>query len=294
MIKITVNGVTDIQLDKEVFPNGEAKYLLEGISKIESKSNIKLTWRFKNQGSDFLDLMTIVHSHQFQEFDKKSLYIPYVPFMRMDRNNGDQDLIVSSDAILSVINSMPVDFIYTGTLHSPLNERKFINEIAIENLNYLNIVKPKLEQAGCTPIVVLPDKGSAMRQEKLMDNQEYSLYEEDNIIIADKVRDFDTGKITSIKANIPEEVKELLQSDEQTAIVVIDDICSYGGTFIGVKDAIFKEVEHESYHVLCVAHLEEAALKGKVLDEYDLVVGSNSISDFKNNNKDNLIVVDIL
>ena len=269
-----------LELRKELFPSGESKFILEGLVDLDktNQANEKITinWKFENEGVDFLDLMVLLHSEQVQSFKKKVLYIPYLPFMRMDRNNGNKELIVSANAMLDILKGAPVDDILVGTLHSQLNERYYIKEITLENNLYEKIAED-LESKGFTVIPVFPDKGAQERQAKLSAKGETTPWLNTMHITADKIRNFETGKIEKITANVPNHTKNLLESNEKTALVIIDDICSYGGTFIGVKEAIQAEVEHDSLHVLCVAHLEEVAFKGKVTDEFDVVLATDSL-----------------
>lgn len=269
-----------LELRKELFPSGESKFTLEGLDNLDksnqTKEKITINWKFENEGTDFLDLMVLLHSEQVQSFKKKVLYIPYLPFMRMDRNNGNKELLVSANAMLDILKDAPVDDILVGTLHSQLNERDYIKEIALENILYEEIAE-ELESKGFTVIPVFPDKGAQERQAKLLAKGETTPWLSSMYIAADKVRNFETGKIEKITASIPSETKKLLESNEKTALVIIDDICSYGGTFIGVKEAILAEVEHDSLHVLCVAHLEETAFKGKVTDEFDIILATDSL-----------------
>lgn len=271
---------TNLNLRKELFPSGESKFTLEGFNDLEESSKDKevvtINWKFEDEGKDFLDLMVLLHSKQIQSFKKKILYIPYLPFMRMDRNNGNKELIVSANAMLDILKGAPVDDILVGTLHSQLNERDYIKEIALENILYEEIAED-LESKGFTVIPVFPDKGAQERQAKLSAKGEATPWLNTMHITADKIRNFETGKIEKITANVPNHTKKLLESNEKTALVIIDDICSYGGTFIGVKEAIQAEVEHYSLHVLCVAHLEEVAFKGKVTDEFDIVLATDSL-----------------
>ena len=62
-------------------------------------------------------------------------------------------------------------------------------------------------------------------------------------------------------------------------LIVIDDLCSYGGTFVKVLEAIEKHPDinfDEAW--LIVTHAEKAMEKGKILEKYDKVFCTDSIS----------------
>ena len=67
--------------------------------------------------------------------------------------------------------------------------------------------------------------------------------------------------------------------DTKQNLIVIDDLCSYGGTFIKALEAIEKHPQinfDEAW--LVVTHAEKAMEEGKVLEKYDKVFCTDSIS----------------
>lgn len=62
-------------------------------------------------------------------------------------------------------------------------------------------------------------------------------------------------------------------------LIVIDDLCSYGGIFIKVLEAIEKHRQINFDNAwLIVTHAEKAMEEGKVLEKYDKVFCTDSIS----------------
>ena len=115
--------------------------------------------------------------------------------------------------------------------------------------------------------VVFPDKGAAGR---------YNAKDYPNVIICDKTRDFATGKITGMTAHVHTMTTE---PDENAPILIIDDLCSYGGTFIRAIEAVKNLEQVRSNQAwLIVTHAEEALEKGSVLETFDKVFCTDSIA----------------
>ena len=119
-------------------------------------------------------------------------------------------------------------------------------------------------------ILVFPDAGARKRFENKVD-----LSKVKNIITCDKSRDFQSGQIKEIIANFEKRENEL---DDFENIFVIDDLCSYGGTFVGVKEAINKIIkDNKAKYNLIITHCEDVILKGQVLNEYEKVFTTDSL-----------------
>ena len=116
--------------------------------------------------------------------------------------------------------------------------------------------------------IVFPDKGAANR---------YDYYKYPNVIICEKTRNFATGAIESVKVETSSNT--FITKEMKPNLIVIDDLCSYGGTFIKVLEAIEKHPDinfDEAW--LIVTHAEKAMEAGKVLEKYDKVFCTDSIS----------------
>lgn len=76
------------------------------------------------------------------------------------------------------------------------------------------------------------------------------------VTYGEKVRDWETGEIQSLEINDPEVIKG-------KRVLIIDDICSYGGTFSRAIDQLEKEGVMNV--ALAVTHCEDNILKGDLL-----------------------------
>ena len=115
--------------------------------------------------------------------------------------------------------------------------------------------------------IVFPDKGAAKR---------YNTADYPNVIICDKVRDFATGEVQTITAHIE---KQTFTPEKDAPIIIIDDLCSYGGTFVGVIKAIESDLGIKSENNwLIVSHAEEAMMLADIPKTFQNVFSTDSIA----------------
>ena len=201
-------------------------------------------------------------------------YFWYLPYSRMDRIKEDETAF-SLEIIANLINNLKsANHKYTLDAHSDVSlalVRK-IKELGKDFSFHNEVIKRvlKSEDFDEKTILVFPDGGARKRFENKVD-----LSKVKNIITCDKSRDFQTGQIKEIIANFE---KKENQSDDFKNIFVIDDLCSYGGTFVGVKEAINKIIkDNKAKYNLIITHCEDVILKGQVLNEYEKVFTTDSL-----------------
>lgn len=114
--------------------------------------------------------------------------------------------------------------------------------------------------------IVLPDKGAAEREFP------YGNVPND-VVVAEKVRDVATGQIQSIKIVNPELLKE---SDKP--ILVVDDLCDGGGTFLGLAAELKKYTDKELS--IFVVHMVNPKGIENLSKTYDHVYFTNSYKDW--------------
>lgn len=161
--------------------------------------------------------------------------------------------------------------VYILDPHSPVTLEKLRHHMPgrAHEINY-SLAKDVLNYTNLNPEdawFVFPDKGAAQR---------YNYEEYPNVIICEKVRDFATGKIEDIKAHIHKETK---RPKENSPIIIIDDLCSYGGTFVGTIEAIKTDLGIKSENNwLIVTHAEEAIDMGQVPVTFSKIFSTDSIA----------------
>lgn len=154
------------------------------------------------------------------------LNLPYVPGARQDRMNSEGDYLFTLKSVAKMINDRNFLEVFVLDPHSDvtcalLNNARAVSarEIIRKHLSYCH---------GLWDAVVAPDAGAAKRAGDVAQLLQIPVYQ------AWKTRDIKTGKITGFGMEKPK-----LPNDRETGhLLVVDDICDGGGTFVGLGGII--------------------------------------------------------
>ena len=253
------------------FPNKEKRLDLpkEFVKFHDTKVVNDIYWKYETDESIFE--LLLVDNAMISYEQEYNLYIGYMPYSRMDRVK-EQGTAFSLEVIVRIINNLScVNGIYVLDPHSPItlqelnryqlsdNAFEFKYSLAKDVIDYTQI---DVNNAW----FVFPDKGAATR---------YNADDYPNVIICEKVRNFATGKIESIKASIE---KVTNTPSENAPIIIIDDLCSYGGTFVGAIKAIETDLNiKSSENWLIITHSETAIDMGQVSLIFNKIFTTDSI-----------------
>lgn len=253
------------------FPNKEKRLDLpkEFVKFHDTKVVNDIYWKYETDESIFE--LLLVDNAMISYEQEYNLYIGYMPYSRMDRVK-EQGTAFSLEVIVRIINNLScVNGIYVLDPHSPItlqelnryqlsdNAFEFKYSLAKDVIDYTQI---DVNNAW----FVFPDKGAATR---------YNADDYPNVIICEKVRNFATGKIESIKASIE---KVTNTPSENAPLIIIDDLCSYGGTFVGAIKAIETDLNiKSSENWLIVTHAETAIDMGQVPLIFNKIFTTDSI-----------------
>lgn len=194
------------------------------------------------------------------------LFIQYMPYSRMDRQiPGD---LFTLKYISKFIADMRFDRIAVVEPHSDETVRLLTHYGA--NVEAIYPTKDWLALWAITTLsrkdhVVFPDSGAKLRYADL---DQYLL---PNLLTYAKKRDPHTGQILSIDLDEGNVIKG-------STCVIVDDLCSKGGTFMGVATDLKRRGAKEI--ILLVAHTEDTVFDGALLKDgspIDEIVTSNSI-----------------
>lgn len=241
-----------------LFASGE-QYIKLYPEDLKDIYDFHIDW-FYGSDADYVALALLANKlREYEETVSREVSIHlkahYLPNARMDRR-GSETMPFSLKYTNAILNSLPIDTIAILSPHSEkysygidkhLIIKKDIEHLLVDNL---------CDELGLQPshvVLVFPDKGAYDRYK--------SMFYAYTCVHLDKKRDFATGKITSL--GITTETIRVLNDDKRTAIIV-DDICSYGGTVARCIDVIKPHVKEGIY--LCVAHLESVYNKGALKD----------------------------
>lgn len=269
--------VENIELVFEEFPNGETRLPYRQLLFLGRNPDVE----FKYQtDSDLIKLMFVKkYLDTIKSIDKVNLIIYYMPYSRMDRSENDSPFTLKY--VTEFINGLKFDSVTVIEPHSDVTPA-LLDNVKSDYINFklIDWVKDDVRFNEEEDYIMFPDLGASKR---------YSKMKVRNELIGHKHRDFQTGEIQSL---------EVLGTaiHKPNKVIIVDDLSSYGGTFIysaeALKDLGFKEI------YLLVAHAEDSIFKGKLFRTgyIDAVFTTNSLLSedaIKNNNLNNLTVYDV-
>lgn len=220
-------------------------------------------WRYESE-EELATLIYITKHIKNSSFTSNvKLTIPYVSNGRMDRVHKEREEVFTLKYFCDVINWLEFDSVYILDPHSNVAPALIKNVITINAEHYIyetldNIISNKGLNNTDDIVLYFPDNGSIKRI-----NEEF--LKRYKFCYGEKKRDWNTGKITGLDINL------CGISIKDKTILMVDDICSYGGTYYYSAKRL---KEHEAGDIFAYAtHTENSVLdeeKGtliKLLDD---------------------------
>jgi len=206
------------------------------------RTDATVTWLYERE--EELIMLIYVKKHLDKlRCSNIQLKMPYIPNARMDRVKHD-DEVFTLKFFANIINSLNFDYVSVLDPHSSVSEA-LIDNICVKTPElFINKV---LDQVYVDSLF-FPDEG-AMKRYSGMAKLPYAF--------GVKERQWDTGKILGL--NIAGDA-ELIKNKN---ILIIDDICSRGGTFYFAAKKL-KELGAKDVH-LYVTHCEDTIHQGELL-----------------------------
>lgn len=202
-----------------------------------------ITWLYENDA----ELFTLICIRRHYENSPLTLYMPYCPHARMDRVKKDTD-VFTLKYFCEVINSLNFEKAYITDAHS--NVAPALLDRCV-NVNVKDKIKKVIDLINDESLVAFyPDEGAMKR------------YSDQNTLpyaFGVKVRDWSTGKIQ--KLDIIDNGIRI----RDNAVLIIDDICSYGGTFVRAAQAL-KDAGAKAIY-LYITHCETNIYLGNIFNQ---------------------------
>jgi ribose-phosphate pyrophosphokinase len=247
------------------FPNGETMIDHKGIRSLVRSENL-ITFKYEEDG-DLIKLMFLKNylDENCRRNIRFSLAVNYMPYSRMDRT--EEGSAFTLKYVSNFINSLNFEAVEIIEPHSDVTPA-LINRSASNYLNFklIDKVKKLVEFDEENDYIMFPDAGAGKR---------YSKMKASNIVVGNKVRDFATGRIKGLE----------LVGDTSKAygrsVIIVDDLSSFGGTFVHSADKLREEGFANIY--LLVAHAENGMLYGnphtnvKLLDHVEKVFTTDTL-----------------
>lgn len=218
---------------------------------------VNLTWIYEDE-SELIELIYITRHLQNNNIKNISLKMLYIPNSRMDRIKHKEE-VFTLKYFCEIINSLNFNWIEVLDPHSYVSEA-LINNIKIKSPK--DIIESLLEQKlDDIDMMFYPDEG-AMKRYSSMFGIPYAF--------GMKKRDWGTGEIKGLDVISQENIKG-------KNILIVDDICSRGGTFYHSAKTL-KELGANNIY-LYISHCENTILEGDLLDSglIEKVFTTNSI-----------------
>jgi ribose-phosphate pyrophosphokinase len=172
------------------------------------------------------------------------LIMPYVPYGRQDRATSPGTAF-SLEVFARIINGANFTEVIVIDPHSKVTERE-IDRLRVIPASAAMAHFP-LDKLPCNPselIVVAPDKGA---QNRALECAQALTGKTDNVIYANKVRDPQTGYLKIVSVYQP------FEGGYDKELLVIDDICDGGATFIELAKYL-KTIGYTKTPTLYVTH----------------------------------------
>ncbi len=234
-------SINDIVIEANKFPDGTfaMRYLVCGCQCY----NIK--WKYDSEAECMALWNIVYHIRDIEPQASISLILPYLPNARMDRVKN-QDEIFTLKWFAAFINHLAFENIFLHDVHSS-EALHFINHVNNTGISeqiskVLGLVKEE------NVMFCYPDKGALEKYSKQFPRQEH--------IHGIKQRDWRSGKINALTLDNVDAVNH-------RNVLIVDDICSRGGTFIHTAKALKAAGAGRIY--LYITHCENTIYDGDIL-----------------------------
>ena len=237
------------------FPDGTI-LMKEDVIHALYKNGAKIEWFFENN-EELVVLIYLVKHLRENGIKDICLNLPYIPNARQDRVKNVEDVFTLKH-FADIINYLDFNYVQVMDAHSNVSTALINHVIPCEPKAYID----KAIQSCNPDILFFPDEGSQKRYSD-MASMEYAF--------GIKKRDWETGQILGL------DVAGSVEKIKDSTILIVDDICSRGGTFYHSAKKLKELGAKEIY--LYITHCENTILEGELLTSglIEKVYTTNSI-----------------
>jgi ribose-phosphate pyrophosphokinase len=208
---ILLNG-QEIKIER--FPDGTQRLNVRSSKSFVSNN---ITWRYESEIECMTLWFVVKHLRNNNPLRIITLTLPYVPNARMDRINHNEE-VFTLKWFAEFINSLNFNKVIVLDPHSNVTTA-LIDKIKVENP--IDHIKEILDMfKDFNPVLYFPDAGAMKRYEGMLNEYPY--------LYGEKKRCWETGEILGL--DLKGDVKRI-EEIENPIFLMVDDICSYGGTF---------------------------------------------------------------
>ena len=225
------------------FPDGTLATKFDVNSdEFDPRGGVLVEWYYENDAELFTLICVKRHLDRTYPYGSVKLYMPYIPHARMDRVKSDAD-VFTLKYFCEVINSLKFDLVHVRDAHSNVS-LALLENVCEEPIGWF--IKKAINLSGAKNLF-FPDEGAMKR---------YSDKSALPYAFGMKKREWETGKILGL---------DIINADVvvDKDVLIVDDICSRGGTFFHSAKAL-KAVGAKNIY-LYVTHCENTILDGELL-----------------------------
>ena len=237
------------------FPDGSL-FLKEKVDMDSLLENSLIEWFFENNEELVVLIYLAQHLHATGVVHI-DLLMPYIPNSRMDRVKNEDD-VFTLKYFAEIINSLNFDNVIVVDPHSSVSGA-LLDNVIIDDGNIF--IQDAIDE--CEPdMLFFPDNGAMKRYSEII-KYPYAF--------GIKSRNWETGQIEGL--DVAGAVEQINGKD----ILIVDDICSRGGTFLHSAKKLKELGANKIY--LYVTHCENTILEGELLTSglIEKVYTTNSI-----------------
>ncbi|MBR6665330.1 MAG: ribose-phosphate pyrophosphokinase [Lachnospiraceae bacterium] len=245
--------LNDKQVDLNKFPDGT--FLIKEGAPAEP---VTITWLFE-KNEEMLALYFLTKHLQSKGVEKIELKMPYIPNARQDRVKTKED-VFTLKYFAELINELKFQKVTVLDPHSYVSEALFEH---IEIQTPKKYVEKVLDRIATDKLMLFfPDEGAMKRYSNMFDLP---------YAFGIKKRDWATGQIKGL------DVTGQTECIPGSIVLIVDDICSKGGTFYYSAKELKELGAKEVY--LYISHCENSIFEGELLtgDWVDKVFTTDSI-----------------
>lgn len=213
---IKLNGV---EVKPTIFPDGTSQVWKLDKDLLASSDQV-IEWEFENE-AEFFQVMQLAELCRVCTYGNELpvLNIPFFPYARQDKSITNQSTFALRPFLRIIADTSIFRYIQTVDIHNP---------ISIKGYDLIKNLMPDKEIhetiRACQPdLICFPDVGAANRGYNTFDISSFNL---------DKKRDPLTGEIEGLLCKLPLDLTG-------KSILILDDICDGGKTFIEAAKVLY-------------------------------------------------------
>lgn len=235
--------INDTIVNVGKFPDG-TMLIKQDIPKTDA---VTVSW-FYEDDKEMIAIIYLANHLKAHGCENIHLYMPYIPNARQDRVKTDED-VFTLKYFAGVINSLGFKTVTVLDPHSSVGEA-LIDNIVINKPQKLieDVIEKITEEEGEAPSMFYPDEGAGKRYSGMIPLP---------YAFGIKKRDWATGQIKGL--DVAGETDNISGKN----ILIVDDICSKGGTFYFSAKKL-KELGAKNIY-LHITHCENTIFDGELL-----------------------------